>query len=140
MLHSLSHLVRELLLAIATLSSYPAGQAGPEPELVLLSSPELQSLVCGRPCPVQGWYSPEGVVYIAAELDMERSLLARSILLHELVHHLQRNRHGRQARNCREWVEREYEARLIQSRWLAAEGWRGRSPHAPIPLAVCRSD
>lgn len=92
------------------------------PKTVSVEPAQLQQRVCGRACKVWAWYSPEGTIYIDRRLDVEHDLMARSILVHELSHHIQRMSTGKRSENCGEWLRREREAFLIQAKWLAAAG------------------
>lgn len=89
------------------------------PEVVFMPHAELAGMVCQKPCPVYGWYPFGHVIYLDAQLDPVRSLEARGILLHELVHYLQ---HSAAAftddEACRNWAKREQQAYKVQARWL----------------------
>ena len=43
----------------------------------------------GRPCRVYGWYAGGREVYVDQSLDPQDSLLAASVVVHEMVHYLQ---------------------------------------------------
>ena len=83
---------------------------------------KLQERVCGGKCPVIAWYAPEGAIYLDSRLDLKRNIMARGVLVHELVHHIQRMQSGHRARNCAEWRERERKAYSVQAFWLRKQG------------------
>lgn len=63
-----------------------------QPEISFVSHAELEHIVCNHPCAVLG-FSPDDasdVVYIDQSLDIEKNECQRSILVHELVHFMQR--------------------------------------------------
>jgi hypothetical protein len=70
-------------------------------------------------CPIKATYLP-GHVYASSTLDFSDPFHA-SILLHELVHHMQQLKNG-PARNCLEALRREHEAYMIQSDVLMKSG------------------
>jgi len=129
------------LLVYAQLATGYGGLTAP-PQIVFLPQAELANTVCHRPCPVYGWYSLDGAIYLDERLDPVEDMAARGILLHELVHVLQ---HAAGAFTddiaCRNWARREYQAYQVQARWLrekqvSASAYHGAG-HAPWTLA-CR--
>lgn len=99
------------------------GQAPLDPPRVEALAPaELQQRVCSSKCQVFAWYSPEGTIYLDNRLDLKGNVYSRSILVHELVHHIQRLRTGRRAQNCADWANRERQAYAIQAHWLRLRG------------------
>ena len=93
-MHGLSEIAAELLVGIVTLMGQPSFDA---PRIVMLDSAELQQRVCGHSCRVYAWYAPDGAIYFDNRLDPRTSVMARGILVHELVHHIQRMTTGREA-------------------------------------------
>ena len=67
---------------------------------------------------------PEGTVYIDSRLDIENHMGDRSVVVHELVHHIQRMTLGSRADNCEEWARREQQAYGAQAVWLRSRGLR----------------
>lgn len=120
-MHGLSEIAAELLVGIVTLMGQPSIDA---PRIIALDPAELQRRVCGRSCRVYAWYAPDGMIYFDKRLDPRTDIVARGILVHELVHHIQRMRTGRDAANCAEWAHREREAFAIQANWLRKNGVR----------------
>jgi hypothetical protein len=82
--------------------------------------------VCGKPCKVMAWYS-DGTIYIDNRLDAVNHMGHRSIVVHELVHHVQRVNLGARAHSCDEWMRREQEAYSAQASWLHSKGLRARN-------------
>jgi hypothetical protein len=83
----LQHLVVELFTAVNLLSGYPVPDT--LPEIHSVPAAIMQEKICHRPCPVKAYYHPDVGVYIDQDLDLTDDVFARSILLHELVHHVQ---------------------------------------------------
>ncbi len=59
-------------------------------------------------------------IYINKELKMN-DLIARSIMYHELVHHVQHMRYG-PTTNCKLWMRKEREAYRLQEKYLMEKG------------------
>lgn len=115
----LSRIAAEILLSLQPVL---AGAQVQPPPMVAVEPRVLQMRVCGRPCQVLAWYSPHGTIYIDNRLDIETRMADRSIVVHELVHHVQRTRLGSTAKDCDDWLMREREAYLAQARWLRSKG------------------
>lgn len=109
----------ELLLGVLVMMGEPPLDP---PRVQALEPAQLQDRACGRACRVFAWYSPEGTIYLDNRLDLKRKLYDRSILVHELVHHVQRLRTGHRAQNCPEWSARERRAYAVQAHWLRVRG------------------
>jgi hypothetical protein len=118
----LAGLAMELFAAIRLVSGYPVPEALPEIHRVPQS--ELQQRVCaGKRCAVQAFYHPEWGVFVADSLDLQNDPFDRSILLHELVHHLQKTtgKFNAVPGNCNRRTAQELEAYEIQNRYLAEQ-------------------
>jgi hypothetical protein len=118
---ALTQLLVQLFTAIKLLSGYPMPAA--LPEIHQLSHARLEARICSSACSVKAFYLKGEGVFIDETLDLEHDLRARSILLHELVHHVQ----GVTGRfdslpECDAWYAREIEAYHIQNRYLHEEG------------------
>lgn len=119
---ALSQLVAELFMAIKMLSGYPVPES--PPPIHRLPRAQLEALVCsGSTCGVKGFYLKGQGVYLDADLELDKDVKARSILLHELVHHVQ----GVTGKfdsmpDCHGWYAKEYEAYAIQNKYLRWEG------------------
>lgn len=119
---SLSSLMVELFTAIRLVSGYPVPESFPEVHLVPES--EMQQRVCaGRPCRVKAFYHPEWGVYVDEGMDVANDPFDRSILLHELVHHLQKTsgKFDAMPNVCIRRNAQEMEAYEIQNRYLSAQ-------------------
>lgn len=133
---SLTSLLVELFTAIRLLSGYPSPDV--LPQIHRVSVAEMQQKICGgRACSVRAFYHPEWGVYVDEALDIQNNAFDRSILVHELVHHLQ-NTTGRfesMSNFCIRRNAEELEAYGIQNSYLAdqgaarralATGWSGK--------------
>ena len=115
----LSRLIAELFLTIKMLSGYPVPEQVPPVQFVSLK--ELQEVACkGRSCKVKALYHPVKGVMINETLDVLNDVYARSVLMHELVHHLQHVNHKfeEEERACQRWQAREIEAYEVQHKYL----------------------
>lgn len=132
---SLTALAFQLLASIHDLSGYPSPKSLPEIRQVPLT--EIQQRFCNGPCRIVAYYQPGEGVFIDQAFDLARSEYARSILLHELVHHVQRVSGKFQAipSECDRWYAAEREAYDIQNQYLEAmhdghrinvNAWRAR--------------
>jgi hypothetical protein len=113
-------LIASLLVAIAEMTGYAI--PGDPPKIHPMSRAELAERVCGKPCGIIAFTTPEGEVLIDESLMIGRDPAATSILVHELTHFLQiKSANGRVAITCEVWSEREREAYDVQYRWLRAQ-------------------
>lgn len=111
-------LLLELLLAASDLSGYPVSPT--LPHVAIVAPAEM-------PCVCKGAYDA-GTLWVSAELDLAQPF-GRSVLLHELVHHLQEQVAGTpHAGTMRVRLERE--AVESQNRYLVAQGSRQRAAYA----------
>lgn len=137
-MNDISGLAAELLLAFQlALGQVPLDP----PRAVAIDASELKQMACSDPqargCRVFAWYAPNGTVYIDQALDLKRDVFAQSILVHELVHHVQRLKTGRAAADCAEWRQREHEAYALQIQWLRNRGWNTGSLRSRVPFVHC---
>jgi hypothetical protein len=126
----------ELFTAIRLVSAYPAPAVLPEVNSVPQS--EIQRVLCdSRPCRIKAYYHPDWGVVVADTLDFHNDPFDRSILLHELVHHLQKTTGKFEVVTsfCNRRISEELEAYEIQNRYLSAihasrhalvMGWGGK--------------
>jgi hypothetical protein len=114
-----------LLASIHTLSGYPA--ARDLPEIHRLPLAQIQQRFCSGPCRVQAYYKPDEGVFIDEAFDLANDEFARSVLLHELVHHAQRvsGKFQKIPSECDRWYAAEREAYDIQNQYLE----HARDPH-----------
>lgn len=115
---SLSALVADLFLTINLLSGYAV--PADKPAVTRVSKETMQAMICTGPCAVRAFYTPEKGVYIDEKLDLVDDYYARSVLMHELVHHLQHVAGKFDALDtpCRRWKAKEVEAYEIQHKYL----------------------
>jgi hypothetical protein len=105
-----TRLLLQLLLAASDLTGYPVPEVMPH---VAIVAPEVM------PCACKGAYEG-GTLWVSGDLDLAKPF-ARSVLLHELVHHLQEQAAGApQGQVTRVRFERE--AVEAQNRYLALQG------------------
>ena len=119
----LTSLLVELFTAIRLVSGYPSPDV--LPQIHRVSVAEMQQKVCaGRTCSVRAFYHPEWGVYVDEVLDIHNDTFDRSILLHELVHHLQKTtgKFDSMPDFCLRRNAQELEAYEIQNRYLADQG------------------
>lgn len=115
---SVVEIVASLLLTVSQLSGYPLPRE--TPPIHVLSEQAMSEQVCRSPCGVRAFYLDGRGVYLRDDLDVVNDLKARSILLHELVHHFQ-HESGRFAAlaSCERWLAREDEAYRLQNSYLS---------------------
>jgi len=110
--------VASLFLAVSQLTDYPAPRE--LPPIHVLSEREMAQRLCAGPCGVRAYYLDGQGVYLRDDLDIVDDLKARSILLHELVHHIQHETGRFAAMNaCERWLAREDEAYRVQNAYLS---------------------
>lgn len=75
--------------------------------------------VCGgRECKAVGWYNDEDVIYIDAKYRNDDSRFVASLIVHELVHHLQHLSGRFDSHSCEDSLMREREAYHIQNEYI----------------------
>lgn len=138
----LSSLVAELFATIHLLAGYSPPTVPPEVHRV--PQAEIQQQFCHGRCEIKAVYDPTLGVYIDEALDVENNVFARSILLHELVHHVQSvsGRFDLGYSECARRNSAEREAYFIQNRYLmemndasrvSMTGWASRCDEAEVP-------
>lgn len=144
---TLAALVADLFLAIQGISGYAPPTV--QPELHQVSHATIESEICHGPCQIRAYYDPTRGVYIDETLDVQNDLFARSILLHELVHHVQSvsGRFDMTHVDCARQNRAEAEAYFIQNRYLmsinapnrvAMTGWAVRCAENEPPTPRVR--
>lgn len=115
-------LSRYLLRSASQLSKYRVPEV--LPMVTRVSRKELDRLACGEEatkCGVSAMYEPTRGIVFSEELEPEKNLFHRSILLHEMVHYMQELGHSMAAAaTCERWYQRELEAYAIQKLYLQA--------------------
>jgi hypothetical protein len=124
---TLNTLVADLFLAIQALSGYTVPPV--PPDIHIVPAHVMQQKACGKPCAVKAFYHPEWGVYLDEKLDLAGSPFDRSVLLHELVHHVQNvsGRFERMPLSCERNQLAEMEAYKVQNLYLAAATSRSRA-------------
>lgn len=112
--------ITQLLNWAVHLSRYPQPEALPTVKFVEHDFLELNACL-GKKCNVLGWYNDQDIVYIDKRIGALDSLMARSIMVHELIHYLQ-DISGNYSDNCAQQVMREHEAYEIQRKYFYAYG------------------
>jgi len=144
---SLSSLVAELFAAIHLLSGYAPPTVPPVVHVVPQSA--IQEQFCRRPCRLRAAYDATLGVFIDENLDIAKNTFDRSVLLHELVHHVQAvsGRFDMGSSDCMRRNSAEREAYFIQNRYLMAmntgsrvsmTGWAARCDEAEVPRPTTR--
>jgi hypothetical protein len=144
---ALAALLAELFLSIHDIGGYPVPEVYPQVHQV--SRAELQERFCKGPCGVKAFYTPQEGVFIDEALDMTHDVHARSILLHELVHHVQAvsGRFDAMTNACVRSNRAEVEAYRVQNRYLvsihsnhrvAMTGWAARCRRNEVPTPTIR--
>jgi hypothetical protein len=115
---SLAALAIQLLASIHSLSGYPPSKAIPEIHQAPLA--EIQQRFCKGTCSAQAFYRPGEGIYIDETFDLQNDRFAQSVLVHELVHHLQRvsGTFQKMPSACDRWYAAERQAYEIQNRFL----------------------
>jgi hypothetical protein len=113
----LQKIAAELFAAITTIAGYP--EPAWLPEMYRVPHSQIEAMACERPCAVRAMYVPQLGIFLDADLDVEHDLYAKSILLHELVHHAQALRGNFDSLDwCRGWIAAEREAYAAQDVYL----------------------
>lgn len=128
-------LIAELIAAIGTF--IPGGEQMDAPRIVEVEPAILQQKACGGKCKVIAWFGPDATIYIDKRMDPENNIMARSIVLHELVHHVQYKLTGHMADGCDQWLARERQAYDIQARWLFEYGVDARPLYMQARTLMC---
>lgn len=139
---ALSSLVAELFATIQLLTGYPPPTVPPQVHRVPQADISLQ--FCHGPCQIKAVYDPTLGVFIDEKLDVHNNVFARSILLHELVHHVQSvsGRFDLGDSECSRRNTAEQEAYFVQNRYLmemndshrvSMTGWATRCNDTEVP-------
>lgn len=113
-------LSKYLLRTASQLSKYRVPEV--LPMVSRISRKQLDRLACGEAatkCGVSAMYEPTHGILFSEELQPEKNLFHRSILLHEMVHYMQELGHSMStSAACERWYQRELEAYAIQKLYL----------------------
>lgn len=126
-------LVAELLAAIRLLAGYPIPDR--LPEIHVVPPAEIQRLLCKGHCGIKAFYLPDKGIFVSDTADPAGDVLGRSILLHELVHHVQHvtGKFDRVSNACERWYSKEREAYEVQNAYLREQGERRRFALDSLP-------
>lgn len=115
---SIASLAVDLITAIHLMSGAPVPST--IPEIYFVPQAQLAQMFCGKPCRVRAIYLRDEGVYLDETLDLESSIFDRSVLLHELVHHVQAvsGGFGGNAPDCERWNKAETQAYMLQNAFL----------------------
>lgn len=106
------------------------------PTVVKMPHQKMEEIACAsKPCTVSGLYMGENDIYLDDSLDLENSLLAQGIVLHEMIHYLQ-HKVGQMPipnHDCAGIIRSERQAYRIQNSFLDGRGKRGLL----IPIMSC---
>lgn len=112
--------LRSLMNWAVHLSGYPQPETLPTLRVVDHSY-MVENACYGQECKVLGWYNDQGIVYIDAETLRQDSLFTRSLVIHELIHHLQ-YLSGKFNSSCDDVAAREAEAYRFQQQFFTENG------------------
>ena len=85
---------------------------------------EIQQMICKGNCGIKAFYLPDKGVFVSNAIGPLEDAFARSVVLHELVHHLQHvtGKFDMVADTCDRWYSKEREAYEIQNAYQQREG------------------
>lgn len=112
--------VRKLLVHAVKHSAYEMPKQ--LPAVFQVHSGELHRVTCSdQPCAYVGYFDRlTQKIFISSDLEVRRTLLAQSYVIHELVHYLQflQGRMARELLTCEKKLQLEQEAYEVQNRFL----------------------
>lgn len=119
---ALMQVVASLFAIVATFTGLPIN-TDTLPEVQRVPHTQIEAMACQQPCRVQAIYVPNLGIFLDETLDVVKDEYARSILLHELVHHAQAlTAKYEDLSLCESWKSSEIEAYQIQGRYLRQVG------------------
>ena len=101
------------------------------PIIEVISTQQLEQLACTTSCAdIKGWTTPNNIVYLSNELNFAIAF-DKSILLHELVHHVQYQYNlNKKTSDCLTWKSREAQAYQLQIEWLQ----KNKAPYSSMKV------
>lgn len=91
------------------------------PLMVPKTEKELKQIFCpGQDCSVSAIYTG-GTVYYDKRIDYKNNIIDRSIIIHELIHHIQAKKYG-VTLECDMWYHKERQAYKLQADYLRSRG------------------
>ncbi len=134
---ALMQLVASLFSIVAAMTGQPL-VSDALPEVHRVPHAQIEAMACQGPCRVRAIYVPHLGIFLDDNLDVERNVFDRSILLHELVHHAQAVMGKFEDLSlCQSWKSSELEAYRIQDAYLAHIGSAQRIPRAVAQSLSC---
>ncbi|MDQ3260003.1 MAG: hypothetical protein M3Q00_04325 [Pseudomonadota bacterium] len=119
---ALMQVVASLFSIIASLTGLPLN-SDTLPEVQFVPHSQIEAMACQQPCRIQAIYLPHLGIFLDQDLDVVNDDYARSILLHELVHHAQAVMAKYEDLSlCESWKSSEAEAYKIQDYYLVRVG------------------
>ena len=135
---ALMQVIATLFSAIAAISGEPIGDVLPDVHLVPHTQIEAMACPGMTSCRIRAIYIPHLGIYMDDNLDLEKDPFARSILLHELVHHAQAVMAKYEDLSiCEAWKASEIEAYEIQSTYLHRVGSATQLPRGITQMLHC---
>lgn len=91
------------------------------PVMIPKTENQLKQIFCpGQDCSVSAIYS-KGTVYYDKRIDYKNNVIDRSIIIHELIHHIQAKKYGL-TYECDMWYHKERQAYKLQADYLRSRG------------------
>ena len=91
------------------------------PSMIPKTERELKHIFCpGQECSVSAIYD-KGVVFYDNRIDYKNNIIDRSIIIHELIHHIQAKKYGL-TYECDMWYHKERQAYKLQADYLRSRG------------------
>lgn len=91
------------------------------PVMIPKTESQLKQIFCpGQDCSVSAIYS-KGTVYYDKRIDYKNNVIDRSIIIHELIHHIQAKKYGL-TYECDMWYHKERQAYKLQADYLRSRG------------------
>jgi hypothetical protein len=114
--------IASLFSIVTSMMGLPADTAK-FPEIQRVPHSQIEAMACQGPCRIRAIYVPNLGIFLDDDLDVVKDDFARSILLHELVHHAQMLMAKYDDLSlCESWKSSEIEAYDIQRRYLLQVG------------------
>ncbi len=119
---ALMQVVASLFSIIASFTGLPLN-SDTLPEVRRVPHSQIEAMACQQPCRIQAIYIPHLGIFLDEDLDVVTDDYARSILLHELVHHAQAVMAKYEDLSlCESWKSSEVVAYEIQEVYLRKVG------------------
>lgn len=119
---ALMQMVAGLFSIVASFTGLPIN-TDTLPEVHRVPHAQIEAMACQQPCRIQAIYVPHLGIFLDDNLDVVNDEYARSILLHELVHHAQALLAKYEDLSlCESWKSSEIEAYEIQGKYLRRVG------------------